>query len=212
MTCDQFDHWLDDGMPGPDAASAREHAETCARCAAALRAASEVDALLRAAPHPAPDGFAKRVMDRVAIVSEARARIETPSPSPFAWWVQAAAQPATALAAGLAALTLWQGQALESTAMSMSVGLGQAMSRLGALAPTAAPPFHQPLVQQGLAAAALPLAALASWALYHWLERRALAVRPTMFRGCLPIRQMRHDGLLAPAGGVGQDPPASARG
>src|SRR4029077_2319779 len=110
-----------------------EHAATCARCRAALGAAAEIDTLLGAALISAPEGFSERVMNRVADASTARAHAETLLPPSFVWWVQAAAQPTSALAAVLAALVLWQGDALRSIATLMAVDVGTAVARLGAL-------------------------------------------------------------------------------
>jgi hypothetical protein len=48
MNCRSFERWLDDGMPEATADGARGHAAGCSRCAEAMRAWIEVDALLEA--------------------------------------------------------------------------------------------------------------------------------------------------------------------
>jgi hypothetical protein len=140
MTCDDFRRWLDGGGvsgPGPLA-----HAARCRRCEALLRAARAVHEGLAAASGseaPAPAGFADRVMARVAAADAARRRA---APAlvrdPIAWWVRAAAEPATALALLAAGLLAWNWDALwraarDATALRVETAAGAPGLALGLL-------------------------------------------------------------------------------
>ncbi len=176
--CARFARWLDDGMPS-DAAPAHEaHAAACAACAAALADARSLDLAFERALAAAPEGFADRVMARVAGARRARpaAWIE---PDALPWWVRAFADPAAVLALMLAALALWQypllarlaGSAwrvLSGPAVSGLVrlpGLPQDLPRLAV--------FTDPYVLAGLALAGLPLAWWAGLAMYRWTGEAA---------------------------------------
>ena len=87
------------------------------------------------------------------------------------WWVRAAAQPATALACVLGGLVVWKPEALQSAAAAALAWLQGAISTPRLSLPTLPHPYGDPLVQLGLALAALPFAAWAGWALYRWSER-----------------------------------------
>lgn len=171
--CARFERWLDDGMLAEADAAARAHAATCVRCAAALAAAHALDAALERSAVAAPDGFADRVMERVARARLARlfARVE---PDALPWWVRTAAEPAAALALGLAALVTWQYPALArltSVAFQAlaSPAVGGFVQRLAAPRLTLDLSwFADPFVSAGFVLAGLPLAWWAGLAVYHW--------------------------------------------
>lgn len=171
--CARFARWLDGGMPTAEAAAHEAHAAGCAACAAALADARALDRALERALAAAPEGFADRVMTRLAGARRTRlaAWIE---PDALPWWVRAFADPAAVLALMLAALALWQypllarlaGSAwrvLSGPAVSGLVrlpGLPQDLPRLAVLT--------DPYVLAGLALAGLPLAWWAGLAVYRW--------------------------------------------
>ena len=62
MNCETFERWLDDGCPEAAGSSARAHASACARCAAALGSAREIDATLARYRALAPGEFTDQVM------------------------------------------------------------------------------------------------------------------------------------------------------
>lgn len=171
--CARFTRWLDDGMPPAAAAAHEAHASGCAGCAAALAGARALDRALERALAAAPDGFADRVMERVARARQVplTAWIE---PDMLPWWVRAAAEPAVVLATMLAALVLWQypllvrvattaWQLLSGPAVSGFLRLPSLPAELPGLAALA-----DPYVLVGLALAGLPVAWWAGLAVYHW--------------------------------------------
>jgi hypothetical protein len=181
MKCGELDRWLDDGMPGSGGPGAHAHAASCARCAAAMRAALEMDALLATtAAVAAPDGFTGRVMARVASANEACARAPMLAPAPLAWWIRAAAEPHSALAMLLAGLMLWKGEAIISITTGLTLRLAQALAAASPRMPAMGAPFNQPDVLLGVSLAAAPALAWAAWVLYHWTERMVFA--PAAYR------------------------------
>lgn len=192
MTCSEFARWLDDGLPeGTAAIAARAHAAACARCAAALAAARELDRLLDAPVTSAPAGLTGSVMTRIAAIESMRAAHprETPMPGSFAfettqaWWVRAAAQPAAALAFTLAALVLWQRDALSlhggALIANASGWIAQALDARVFTSLISLPATHaasdalaKPEVMLGVAFAIAPVLAWVSASLWHWAERR----------------------------------------
>lgn len=175
MTCRDVDRWLDGGMKEVAAPRARAHAASCPRCAAALAATFELEALLRASPPAvAPAGFTMRVMERVVSMESRpeRRALQAPTAVPVAldWWVRAAADPAVACAAGIAALVVWRWDRLQAAAHEAVVLAGAASQRIMFPAWPGGS-FHDPAVQLGLLVAAIPLVALLSLGLYRWTER-----------------------------------------
>ncbi len=197
MNCERFERWLDDGAPegtGGDLAVVtaaeefRDHAATCARCAAALAAARELESLL-AAPlrsRAAPAGFTARVMERVEWMERLAPHVgygaelrQPPVAESMPWWVRAAAEPAAALAFALAALLLWKRDAMLAAAGSM---LAQASGSFAATATAAGRTagwlqipavFMRPEILLGVAFAIAPALVWASWRLWRWGEARA---------------------------------------
>ena len=114
MRCDQFDRWLDEGMPARYSAAARAHAAGCARCSGAMRAAEALEVMLAAAPPPAPAAMAMRVMERVESVERARERLAASERASgvgrlrtWGGWASALAQePAAVVAIALAPVLL----------------------------------------------------------------------------------------------------------
>lgn len=178
MTCAAFERWLDRGSPPEGEAEALAHAAACARCAAALEAMRGIDAILRSPAPAAPRDFTDGVMQRVAEASAARAaRPEWASADEaLPWWIAAAGQPATVLAAGLAALVMWRAEALfaAGAAAARATGAGwDAFSRLAGnwLAPLASLGIPtDPAVQVGIGLALLPAVLLLSLRLERWSE------------------------------------------
>lgn len=111
MTCAEFHRWLDGGMPDAGYATARDHAHTCPRCAAAFEAAEAVDHALSMAvtePARAPARFTTGVMERVREVESLRLREAEAMPEPR-WWISLLADPVSVVSATLALLAagLW---------------------------------------------------------------------------------------------------------
>ena len=176
MTCESFERWLDEDMPAATAAAARGHAADCEPCTASLRAALEIEALLATATRSAPAGFTDRAMARVAAADAAQRHAPIALPAPMAWWVRAASQPASALAATLAALMLWQRQALHAFALA-------ATDRLASFQPSGpsldlGPAFQRPDVVLGLALVVVPALVWAVAALFGWSDRLVVVRRP----------------------------------
>jgi len=176
MNCDTFDRWLEAGMPAPDAAAALVHSATCARCAAAL----EVERFLAHDVASAPEGFTARVMERVEAATSARVHARHAPLSALAWWVRPAAEPAAALALGLAALLMWQRDAVLGALVTLVMGA----ANLALQSPVLLQPFVHPLTgwvagvsrTQPMAALAFALALVPAmvWSgrlLYRWSER-----------------------------------------
>jgi len=162
MSCVVFLRWLDAGMPQEGAAEAVAHAERCARCAEALRAARAVEALLASDPPAVPEGFAGRVMDRIA-AEPARAPAWVPAATPvLPWWARIAADPASVLAFVLLGLVLLRIDRLAAYAGS----LAQMPQGLGLPLPAASAPLWT-----ALWLIALPPLLLGGLALYRGSER-----------------------------------------
>lgn len=169
MNCRLFQRWLDDGMQEQTAHGAHEHAADCADCTEALRVAIELEGLLDAPPAPAPQGFTDRVMTGVAESNRAaaawrRAQARWSLPA-MAWWVEAAAHPATVLAMAVASLVIWQRKGLWTFATDLAAGQ-MPLPTIPWLAV-----FERPEVALGIAFGFLPLAALIGWLCYRWCER-----------------------------------------
>jgi hypothetical protein len=179
MNCVAFERWLDDGMLEETRDAAERHAEHCARCAAALAAALEIDALLDAAPAAAPTHFSERVMARVRTAA-ARPTAQAIVRPPFAWWVEAASEPATALAVAIAGLLLWQGRTLVAAA-AMFIAKSAAAIKSFDLSTPAALDLSHPGIGWAIMLVAGLVATWGSWELYHWTAR-TFALRSTRAR------------------------------
>ncbi len=174
MTCTEFERWLDDGRPADPAALA--HADGCARCAEALRVASEVEGALERTllATRAPAAFTERVMARVGAASAARSHVPVPAlASAEPWWLRAAASPESVLALLLAALLMWRGGALWGPVAALMLSWGRAASGVSLPVPPAVAPYLHPPVLLGLVVAALPLMGWGVWRLYRWAEHAA---------------------------------------
>ena len=103
MTCRDLERWLDDGGAPERYVEAMAHARICAHCSAALGNLDELETLLAAPSAPTPAGFTARVMARVALTPQVRARIPVTELLPFfqtvPWWVRLALEPASLLSA-----------------------------------------------------------------------------------------------------------------
>jgi hypothetical protein len=175
MRCDQFDRWLDEGMPARHSAVARAHAAGCARCSSAMGAAEALEAMLAAAPPPAPAAMAMRVMERVESVERARERLAASERErgagrlgTWAGWVSALAQePAAVVAIALAPVFLilviaWPETAAKLVALTRdalavwfaaaSSGALSAAAGLGSAVPPGAVPFDSLLLPAMVAA------------------------------------------------------------
>jgi hypothetical protein len=177
MECERFERWLDQGRPESEAPAASAHAATCPRCAAALDAALEIDALLATAPPAAPPALTETVMARVSLIAGARRPAWRPEPPALDWWVRAAAEPGVALAFALAALIAWRGAALLALATR---GAAWVASALGGLA--AAPVGFGPATRNALEITLMLVVPWASLLLFVWAEslvrpRRTAAAR-----------------------------------
>jgi hypothetical protein len=113
MTCAEFDRWLDEGRRETELVAACAHADACARCAAALEAALAIEAAFsegsmaeRALPPTrAPEGFASRVMARLADLEPARAPRTVEAPRER-WWIRLLTDPVAAVSSTAALLAL----------------------------------------------------------------------------------------------------------
>jgi hypothetical protein len=182
VNCHAVDRWLDDGSPEAGRVAALAHVRSCPRCAAALAAAEALETALAAAPPAAPPGFTDRVMAQVAAAAPVRARIPVmellPLLQTFPWWVRLALEPASLLAALLAAVLVWRGDALFALAtggaLQLAAWLAQAApASAAAAAPAGAPAplaamLLQPTVLTCLVLGAAPLVLMGSRLLYGW--------------------------------------------
>jgi len=170
VNCAAFLRWLDDGRPESEASAARTHARGCDACARQLDAALELDAALTAG-RPASRDFTDRVMARVAETPQRALApavlVALPLAPVLPWWVRAAMQPATILAAIAAAVLLGWGDDLVQNAGAWS-GLLDGMAT-GRAAPWAA----DPRVPLAVAIAVAPGVAWVSRRLYAWGSRLA---------------------------------------
>jgi hypothetical protein len=173
MNCGDLQRWLDEGAPAASADAAQAHALVCAACERALRVAIEIEGLLEAGPPPAPAGFSARVMERVQEAPRLALLAQVPA---LPWWLRAAAEPACALALVTAGLLTWHMDLLWWLAQAAAGWMRWVVPRapsgniLGQWLPGASG------LAGALAVALLPIAAVASWAIYRWMER-AVALR-----------------------------------
>ena len=180
MTCRDLERWLDDGGAPERYVEAMAHARICAHCSAALGNLDELETLLAAPSAPAPAGFSARVMARVALTPQVRARIPVTELLPFfetvPWWVRLALEPASLLALLLASALVWRGDRLFALASSGAIQLAAWLARsLHPAGPAPAPAIApvdaiwlQPLVLTCIALGAAPLALMGSRLLYRW--------------------------------------------
>jgi hypothetical protein len=183
MNCGAVERWLNEGMPGTGAATARAHAAHCPLCGPRLAAAERVEALLATAARgtpAAPAGFADRVLAWVEADSArrapagARAAVARPvarPAHPLAWWIRAGADPAIPIAIAFA---------------SVFVGFAQAAGAL-ARRPIASPlPTldwsavsgalgDSPFAQTAVTLSVLGLVLLGSYALFQAVQRSVRA-------------------------------------
>ena len=172
MNCADFDHWLDEGSPREAEAAARAHAEGCRRCATAMRADQEVERLLAIEMPPAPSGFAARVMARVETAEQISAAGGwRPALPATPWWVQIAADRATAWALVLLAFVAWQIGRLDASARVFASGIPQSKAYDSLVQAAAWLGLDSPGVQLGLWICLIPALAWGSYVLYHWTER-----------------------------------------
>jgi hypothetical protein len=142
-----------------------------------------LDETLSAAPPPAPEGFAARVMARVAVTAQERPRLSLdtfPLAPALPWWVRATFEPASVLATVVAAILLWRGAALSGLVAAAS---NQLVGWLGArpLTVPVAPLWLEPTTLAATALAAAPLLLLLARQLYRWsadlVGPRSVAIR-----------------------------------
>jgi hypothetical protein len=178
VTCAAFERWLDEGSPDDRAAAMDAHARTCDRCARSARAAAAIDhafaSSVMSATARASEGLTDRVMARIDRVEDLR-RTHAPlvAAPALPWWLDALAQPVTALVALLCGLVVWRyetllgGFAVTAKLLSLATpplvsGLARAEAWL--LPPGTADPYTVTAVGVAiLAAAAVPSLALARW-------------------------------------------------
>jgi anti-sigma factor RsiW len=172
MTCERFQAWLDDGMPDATAAAHHAHAAGCAECQADLAAARAIETALERVSATAPAALTEHVMLRVRALESARMEL-LPTTGSLPWWVRAAGEPAAALAFVVAALVLWQRQALMSATAALLLRAGETFASYGATLQAVRIPesFTRPDVALGFSFALAPLLAWGSWRLWRWIER-----------------------------------------
>jgi len=177
MNCAAFERWLDEGLPASEAPAARAHAESCAACAASLRAAEAIETQLAHASFVAPADLTARVMARVDAIE---ARRLAPRPvfgwgDAFPWWVRAASDPATAAATMLCAALFWKWDLVAAAGITAFTWLAQVAMQAPPVRPFT---FGTGLgVQLALMMVVLPAVALLALAAYRlterWIERAA---------------------------------------
>ena len=171
MNCHEFERWLDEGSPEAHRADALAHARACSRCAASLRAADEIEALLAAAP-AVREGFADRVMLRVgatAQLSPRASRLELLQLTPaIPWWVRVTLEPACILSLMLVAVLVWRGNALFALAATTAAHVGSWLTVTASSG--AGAPWSHPVVLTCIVLGAAPLAFMASQQISHWSE------------------------------------------
>jgi hypothetical protein len=173
MNCGDLKRWLDGGSSPASESAAREHASRCEGCSGLLEAQREIDAALRrdrAGTLRDHVRFVERVMEHVAAERPPH-RVELwPAMSPLPWWIQAAADPAAALACALAALFIWRIDwllvlsrfAADRWNVLAEPALAHARSLLG---------LERPAVALGLELLAFMALGWISFHLYRWSER-----------------------------------------
>ena len=188
MTCLELERLLDEGAQDRLPAEALAHARACARCERSLARARSLERSLEAhfssRGEEPPAGFADRVLARV-VRGEARGVRWLALPDALPWWTRVPAEPAVALALGVAALLLWRGDRwLEATRSAwpalaeaphlvrewaLATGFGPALHAIGqAFAGAPGAPWT---VNLGLTVGVAPLVALAGWMMWHAGER-----------------------------------------
>ena len=177
MRCETFDRWLNEGRPQEGAAESQAYARTCARCGAALEAALGLETWLAALVARAPEGFADRVMARIAFADAATepARVEVVDAEPaLPWWVEMITEPVAALALLVAALLAAMAPAWVTRGPAAFASLGAWLSSLidgFALQVGAA---LNPTLTDALVLALLPPILLLSLPLYQLAQRLVL--------------------------------------
>jgi hypothetical protein len=177
MRCAEFQAWLDEGMPWRAGGAGGEHARDCARCAESLEAARAIEALLALEPPPVPAraAFTDRVMARVQALERLHARTRATAPSdPYAWWVRAAMEPASILSLFLAALVVWQWDAVltlarTTIASAATIDLSGILARVAALTGYIA--LDRPELALGVNATLVAALLWLAYALYRFTER-----------------------------------------
>ncbi len=136
-------------------------------------------AAIRATP-PLPDRerFVDQVMQRVQSAEREAPRRSWVHAAPIPWWVQAAADPASALACVLLAILLWRPDAL--TAPSRLFSQVQPLAWPVVAHAKAVLELDRPAIALGLGMLGVLLVGWASFHLYTWTER--LARRATRIR------------------------------
>jgi hypothetical protein len=167
--CEELDRWLDDGRPSAGRERFEAHAGACARCSAALAAATDVERALGLPEQAsrAPAGFTDAVMRRTSMAR--RSAMGPAAPSLIGLLLT---DPLAATACVLALLVAWWREPLWAMAVAVS-------ARAAALVPAPSPlvgsvPLHafaSPAALAGLSIAVLPLVLVGSWILMGWCER-----------------------------------------
>ena len=137
-------------------------------------------AAIRATP-PLPERarFADQVMQRVQQAEREAPRRSWQLAAPLPWWIQAAADPASALACALLALLLWRPDAVTALTRLFSQLQGLLAWPVVAHARSALE-LDRPAIALGLGILVSLLVGWASFHLYQWTER--LARRATRIR------------------------------
>ena len=185
MDCNEFERWLDEGMPGSETSrgAAERHAASCRRCAEAAAMARTLEALLAMSASSAPAGFAGRVMERVLLAARTgHPAIPIPAAPAMPWWIRAMSDPAAVVTFTLGVLGLMIAGNPRAVGGILSPLLRAAsVLLLSSPAQPAPGPASLP-VQAGIALAILPIVMLASFPLYRWsgalFRRKALPTRP----------------------------------
>ena len=183
VQCLAFERLLDAGEPKRLSAEALAHAHACEHCARSLARARSLEAALErhfareSDADVVPASFTDRVMARV-FRGEARGVRWLALPDALPWWTRAFADPAVALACGVAALVLWRGDGLVTAVRGWSAASVAQFLGLDAVGSALASAFANSghaawAIPTGLALGLLPVFALATFAVWRAGERIA---------------------------------------
>jgi len=160
MNCTHFTDWLDRGRPDSGAGRARDHAAGCSACREALNDAIAVDRLFDVPPIPVTAAFTDRVMARVEAEPRHRPAVAPVLQPEPVWWLEAAAEPAAALALLAAGLLVWKWSVVVD-------GVGRGIDALSVALSSPAAVFAKPFTGLGGMTAETTLLSI-SGALLAW--------------------------------------------
>lgn len=128
MNCVAFERWLDEGDVAQVPAEWAAHVAACERCTRALASARALESALgthfSSEPAATPVHFTARVLERIDAFEAQRAPATFVSEA-LPWWVRVASEPTVVGASLIAAVLLWQGDAIVAMGRSAIQGLAR---------------------------------------------------------------------------------------